>query len=372
MWSGCRRPAPAPSARPRARAADGRHRRGHGAAAAALRRSRDPGAAQHPRRCCSTCAPILQFLVGVLIFDEEMSPDVAALVAPVLGWDARRGSSAWSTTTWPRCVPTAPPWPPDRQPPSPPPRKDPTVRAPRRSPGRMLVAPAAAAPAGRHLQFARSRWATAGDTVRHVRGPDALEISACATLLPLIPTPNPHTTRSRMTCKYKCGNACDHPEPNTSGNTHLQDLLGTAVARRRVLGGTAAGSAALVVGALSRPGLAAAATGEARAGVGALTFEPVRAQHARQRRRAGRLRLRRADRVGQHGPGRSARLRRLRPDAAGPGPAVRLQLRLRRPGPGPWQARPLHAGGQPRVHQRGTHVPRLGRLHTPTRIAGSR
>jgi secreted PhoX family phosphatase len=94
-------------------------------------------------------------------------------------------------------------------------------------------------------------------------------------LLPLIPTPNPHTTRSRMTCRYKCGNACDHPEPNTSGNTHLQELLGTAVARRRVLGGTAAGSAALVVGALTRPGLAAAATGEPRGVVGSLTFEPV-------------------------------------------------------------------------------------------------
>ena len=26
---------------------------------------------------------------------------------------------------------------------------------------------------------------------------------------------NRHGSRSRMTCFFRCGNACDHPEPNT-------------------------------------------------------------------------------------------------------------------------------------------------------------
>ncbi|MBA2638900.1 MAG: PhoX family phosphatase [Nocardioidaceae bacterium] len=88
-------------------------------------------------------------------------------------------------------------------------------------------------------------------------------------LLPL--APDPHASRSRMTCRFRCGNACDHPEPNLSGNTHIQDLLTHAVARRSVLGGAAAGSATLVVGGLVRPDAATAS--EARAE--SLTFDPV-------------------------------------------------------------------------------------------------
>jgi len=80
-----------------------------------------------------------------------------------------------------------------------------------------------------------------------------------------------------MTCTFRCGNACDHPEPNTSGNHHIRELLERAVARRSVLGGAAAGSAALVVGGLVHPSTAAAVTGRAPAvpGVGDLTFDPV-------------------------------------------------------------------------------------------------
>jgi hypothetical protein len=53
--------------------------------------------------------------------------------------------------------------------------------------------------------------------------------------LPLVGTSGPHGSRSRMTCKYRCANQCDHPDPNQSGNPHIQALLAKAVARRTVL-----------------------------------------------------------------------------------------------------------------------------------------
>jgi len=87
-------------------------------------------------------------------------------------------------------------------------------------------------------------------------------------------------SRSRMTCQYRCGNACDHPEPNLSGNTHIQDVLAEAVARRSVLKAGGAGAATLVLGGLAdRPAAAAPGTGAGRPGVpggiGALDFSPV-------------------------------------------------------------------------------------------------
>ncbi len=93
-------------------------------------------------------------------------------------------------------------------------------------------------------------------------------------LLPLVAVRGPHGSRSRMTCTYRCGNACDHPEPNTSGNPHIGDVLQRAIARRSLLGGVATGSAALLVGALARPSTADAVTGE-RSRPGALSFDPV-------------------------------------------------------------------------------------------------
>ena len=87
--------------------------------------------------------------------------------------------------------------------------------------------------------------------------------------LPLL-TAGPHGSRSRMTCTYRCGNACDHPEPNPTAGTHVRELLRAAVARRSLLGAAAAGSAGLVVG-----GAGNAATAARRSVVGELTFAPV-------------------------------------------------------------------------------------------------
>ncbi|WP_069813436.1 PhoX family protein [Streptomyces sp. TP-A0874] len=51
--------------------------------------------------------------------------------------------------------------------------------------------------------------------------------------LPLI---NPHPGgRSAMTCRYRCGNACFHDVPNTSGNEYLGDVIAGVLSRRSVL-----------------------------------------------------------------------------------------------------------------------------------------
>ncbi|MGP3998596.1 PhoX family protein [Streptomyces sp. 8N706] len=52
-------------------------------------------------------------------------------------------------------------------------------------------------------------------------------------LLPLI---NSHPGgRSAMTCRYRCGDACFHDVPNTSGNAYLGDVIAGAISRRSVL-----------------------------------------------------------------------------------------------------------------------------------------
>ena len=66
-------------------------------------------------------------------------------------------------------------------------------------------------------------------------------------------------SRSSMTCLFRCNNACAHPEPNRSGNGHVQDELAKVVRRRTVLTGAALGSGALVLGGLT--GTSAAAVG---------------------------------------------------------------------------------------------------------------
>nr|WP_206040184.1 PhoX family phosphatase [Rhodococcus sp. HNM0563] len=55
------------------------------------------------------------------------------------------------------------------------------------------------------------------------------------------------SSRSNITCKYKCGDACSHNVPNTSGGAYFGDLVRHAVSRRGVLRGGA--MAVLAVGA---------------------------------------------------------------------------------------------------------------------------
>lgn len=94
-------------------------------------------------------------------------------------------------------------------------------------------------------------------------------------LLPLHPVDSAgprHGSRARMTCFFRCGNACDHPEPNPTQHTHVAEEIAKVVGRRSVLRGAAIGSGALMVGGVvtaATGGLAAAATAPARTAAGA-------------------------------------------------------------------------------------------------------
>ncbi|WP_446217911.1 PhoX family protein [Micromonospora sp. IBHARD004] len=111
-------------------------------------------------------------------------------------------------------------------------------------------------------------------------------------LLPLLGA-NRHGSRDAMTCLYRCGNACDHPVPNSSDNPYFGDLVDAEVSRRGVVRAGAVGALVLgfggaAVGALAGAAPAAAAptapavpdAAEAAAapvgvGSGALTFKPI-------------------------------------------------------------------------------------------------
>ncbi|MFC4495727.1 PhoX family protein [Streptomyces ovatisporus] len=55
--------------------------------------------------------------------------------------------------------------------------------------------------------------------------------------------------RSAMTCRYRCGDACFHDAPNTSGNEYAGDIIARVLSRRSVLrAGAVAGVAATAVG----------------------------------------------------------------------------------------------------------------------------
>ncbi|GAA2855501.1 hypothetical protein Acy02nite_72760 [Actinoplanes cyaneus] len=91
--------------------------------------------------------------------------------------------------------------------------------------------------------------------------------------------------RDAMTCLYRCGNACDHPAPNESGNAYLGDVVSSELSRRGVLRAGAVGGMVLGFGgAVAAATPAMAATPEALipeslshrpTRAGALTFETV-------------------------------------------------------------------------------------------------
>ncbi|MDQ4055050.1 MAG: phosphatase, partial [Actinomycetota bacterium] len=99
-------------------------------------------------------------------------------------------------------------------------------------------------------------------------------------ITPVGPTTR-HGSRSHLTCFFRCGNACDRPEPNPTAHPHIHDEVAKAVQRRSVLKGAALGSGALVIGAGvtgATGGLAAAAVAPARGDAGDLAtidFSPV-------------------------------------------------------------------------------------------------
>ncbi|MFE7873601.1 PhoX family protein [Micromonospora humida] len=111
-------------------------------------------------------------------------------------------------------------------------------------------------------------------------------------LLPLLGTTR-HGSRDAMTCLYRCGNACDHPVPNTSDNTYFGDLVEGEMTRRGVVRAGAVGALVLGFGGAAAGALAGAAPAAAApatpvvpevadptapqrgVGNGALTFKPI-------------------------------------------------------------------------------------------------
>ncbi|HSE09491.1 MAG TPA: PhoX family phosphatase [Nocardioidaceae bacterium] len=93
-------------------------------------------------------------------------------------------------------------------------------------------------------------------------------------LLPLL-TSGPHGSRSAMTCQYRCGNACDHPEPNPTDNQTMRELVESTIARRSLLKAGALTAGGLVVGSLAGGTPAAAAAPSGSGSSGSLTFSPV-------------------------------------------------------------------------------------------------
>ncbi|MGV9210792.1 PhoX family protein [Micromonospora sp. RB23] len=111
-------------------------------------------------------------------------------------------------------------------------------------------------------------------------------------LLPLL-SGKRHGTRDAMTCLYRCGNACDHPVPNTSDNAYFGDVVDAEVSRRGVVRAGAVGALVLGFGGAAAGALAGAAPAVAApalpevpenfgfgrpttgVGSGALTFKPI-------------------------------------------------------------------------------------------------
>ncbi|WP_326689150.1 MULTISPECIES: PhoX family phosphatase [unclassified Streptomyces] len=76
--------------------------------------------------------------------------------------------------------------------------------------------------------------------------------------------------RSAMTCRYRCGDACFHEVPNTSGNEYAGEVIARALSRRSVLRAGAVVGAGTAIGAgLTGPGAAPAVAAPADAGGGA-------------------------------------------------------------------------------------------------------
>jgi uncharacterized protein len=86
--------------------------------------------------------------------------------------------------------------------------------------------------------------------------------------------------RSALTCLYRCGNACNHPAPNTSDNAYLGDVIAQAVSRRSLFkAGAVVTVGASAAGALGTPAAASSPDSEASTSWGStprgLRFEVV-------------------------------------------------------------------------------------------------
>jgi len=88
------------------------------------------------------------------------------------------------------------------------------------------------------------------------------------------------SSRSQLTCRYKCGEACWHEPGNTSGNEYFRDVARTALSRRSLLKGSLATAVAVGAGSvLAACGDDQSSSGGSGAGgpLEGMRFEPVAA-----------------------------------------------------------------------------------------------
>lgn len=99
--------------------------------------------------------------------------------------------------------------------------------------------------------------------------------TARRSLLPLMALSQHVTNRHPATCRYRCGDACAQPVPNTSDNTYFGDVVASVVARRSVLKGGAAGAAITSLAWATATAAPAAAAPGGRGGKNMGGFTPI-------------------------------------------------------------------------------------------------
>ena len=82
--------------------------------------------------------------------------------------------------------------------------------------------------------------------------------------------------RSALTCRFRCGDACFHPAPNTSANPYVGDVIATALSRRSMMRAAAVVTVAAAAGTVvTVPDAEAASQGAKSKGARGLRFTPV-------------------------------------------------------------------------------------------------
>ncbi|MGH8919663.1 MAG: alkaline phosphatase PhoX, partial [Actinomycetes bacterium] len=97
-----------------------------------------------------------------------------------------------------------------------------------------------------------------------------------ARVVPLPLLPSRPLGRQAVTCRYRCGDACSHKPPNTSGNEYFGAVVARAVSRRGMLTALLAATVIVPAGGVVLAGCAAAPATPRGPGTGRpLDFRPV-------------------------------------------------------------------------------------------------
>ncbi|WP_237565964.1 hypothetical protein [Ornithinimicrobium cerasi] len=95
-------------------------------------------------------------------------------------------------------------------------------------------------------------------------------------LLPLLHVSEHLTNRSPRTCRYRCGDQCAQPVPNTSANEYFGDMVAAAVSRRSVLqGATGAAVVTSLAWGTAEDAAAAPGRGHGQGRKNLAGFEPI-------------------------------------------------------------------------------------------------